>query len=605
MAAFDPPTGDFSGLNSAAALLNSVSSDLSGDLTATTGAMNTALTDWEGHRRDEFTRAGAGVQVQLKVAGDGCGAVGALMVQYANAFRQACEDVAEYKRLSDAAFTNATATAKTMDPSSTQYDQVFQHADRASSGYESDALAAKTTLATLAAKIATQIDVETEKVAPVSTTLTPDQIRRQVDSSLGLTGLTGTSTATMTTDQAWTLVVGAEKAIPADAVNVNGSVDWTKAFALPAVPPSGSDPSKVNAWWNSLSPTEQDDLLNQQYAQVGNLDGVPIADRDFANRINLPQLISSYQSQLNGLGPEPPKYDLTGPASRFGPNPSNLSSAWTDWNNKHTALQNMLDNLNGLSTALTADPNQQPPLYLIGVQAIGNGRGIVSVGNPDLAANVATYVPGMDTTLSGMSGGVSRSNQMYRSSVSAGASSSAVISWYGYDAPQGLTSAGSYDDAKAGAPLLDSFQNGLRLTHEGSPSLNTVVAHSYGTTLTGYAASHGNTLNADNVVFVASPGTSVDNVSDLRLTGVDSSQNGQHVYATVGQYDPIQLAAGINGPSPYDQDYGAHDFSADSKEGHWYELGWNPSAHSSYWDKGNVALTNMGYVIAGHGDQTQ
>jgi hypothetical protein len=39
-----------------------------------------------------------------------------------------------------------------------------------------------------------------------------------------------------------------------------------------------------------------------------------------------------------------------------------------------------------------------------------------------------------------------------------------------------LGAAAREGDAKTAAPVLDSFQNGLRITHDGSPSLNTVVA---------------------------------------------------------------------------------------------------------------------------------
>lgn len=210
----------------------------------------------------------------------------------------------------------------------------------------------------------------------------------------------------------------------------------------------------------------------------------------------------------------------------------------------------------------------------------------------------------MGTTLTGIGGGVDRANAMYDAALLAGATTPAAVTWYGYDAPQSLGSAASNDDAAKGAPLLASFQNGLRLTHVGAPSLNTVVSHSYGTTVTGYAASHGHSLNVDNIVFLASPGVTVDNVGDLRLTGAASGGNGQHVYATVAQYDPIRLAAGVNGPDPTGLDFGAHDFSADPEKGHWYWLGWNLGAHSSYWQTDNIALRNMG-VIAGAGDQTK
>ncbi|MFF3570060.1 alpha/beta hydrolase [Nocardia jiangxiensis] len=103
-------------------------------------------------------------------------------------------------------------------------------------------------------------------------------------------------------------------------------------------------------------------------------------------------------------------------------------------------------------------------------------------------------------------------------------------------------------------PALKSFQNGLRASHVGAPSYNTVVGHSYGTTVIGDAAGHDQLhpddppssrgpLNADNVVFVASPGSTVDHAGDLHLTGVPQDQVPQHVWSTRAKGDWIGIPA--------------------------------------------------------------
>ncbi len=173
-----------------------------------------------------------------------------------------------------------------------------------------------------------------------------------------------------------------------------------------------------------------------------------------------------------------------------------------------------------------------------------------------------------------------------------------MVTWYGYDAPQTvLPEAADLSYAEQGAPLLDGFMTGLRATHRGdAPSHNAVVAHSYGATLVGWAASHGHTLDADDVVLVASPGEAVGSgwfgsgtVDDLHLRPGESAG---HVYATRSANDPIRWAAGTHlGADPVADYFGAHVFDASPEGG-----------HGDYWDRyTNPALKGMGLVIAGQG----
>jgi hypothetical protein len=197
--------------------------------------------------------------------------------------------------------------------------------------------------------------------------------------------------------------------------------------------------------------------------------------------------------------------------------------------------------------------------------------------------------------------------------------------------------------ADAGVPALDNFQSGLRASHDGAPSFNTVVGHSYGTTLIGDAASHGRTLDADQVVLIASPGATVDHASDLHLTGVPQDQVSQHVWATRAANDEIPvyshsegivgggltgfilgaplgpIGSGIlgyvgahvgshvdpEGPlgvDPAAGDFGGRKFASDpGPSGPWYEDGYDTAAHSHYFDiNGNTpvrSLQNVGDLI--------
>jgi hypothetical protein len=127
---------------------------------------------------------------------------------------------------------------------------------------------------------------------------------------------------------------------------------------------------------------------------------------------------------------------------------------------------------------------------------------------------------------------------MVQAARTAGSPSTSVITWDGYAAPQSIFPQAAEDKWADGAKQdLDRFQDGLRASHEGAPAHNTVIGHSYGTTVVGHAARDGD-LNADDVVFVASPGVGVSNADQLHLDGVPQDQVGRHVHSTVAQHDP-------------------------------------------------------------------
>jgi hypothetical protein len=145
---------------------------------------------------------------------------------------------------------------------------------------------------------------------------------------------------------------------------------------------------------------------------------------------------------------------------------------------------------------------------------------------------------------------------------------------------------------------LHRFQAGLRATHTGPRSHNTVVGLSYGTTVVGLTG-HAYGLDADDIVLLGSPGTGVAHAADL---GLDPG----HVWASTAAHDVINAAAdplqagiptvlrpllGIPtdrlwfGPSPTGADFGAHVFAGAPGSG------LDPiAAHVGYLDPGNPAL---------------
>jgi hypothetical protein len=335
-----------------------------------------------------------------------------------------------------------------------------------------------------------------------------------------------------------------------------------------AQPPT--DPKAFHDWWSKLTPAEKDDLW-QHNQYLGNTDGMPADDRDHYNRLKLADELARAQAGDPAVS----------------------------------------DKLNDLQTiAAQAD---QPGRYLLQADTQSGARthAVIAAGNPDTADDVCTYVPGTGSQPSKMGGDMARVEAMRQQAVQSGAKNPSVIAWYGYDAPEALPNATQQHYADTAAPALDRFQDGLRATHDGPPSHNTVVGHSYGTTAVGDAAGHRRSLNADSVVFLASPGTTLDGAGDANLTGIPHDQLAQHIFATKASHDPIpelypdsQVGRYIPGMDdfnrdPTDRDFGAQVFQSDPGTLHWYMGGYDPKAHSEYWDQNSKSPRAIGDIIAG------
>ncbi|MBF6060497.1 hypothetical protein IU500_06865 [Nocardia terpenica] len=332
-----------------------------------------------------------------------------------------------------------------------------------------------------------------------------------------------------------------------------------------------TDPKALHDFWETLTPAEKDALYEHDH-YLGNHDGLPTVDRDHYNRMTLQDEFARAQ---NG--------DPT-----------------------------VKDKLGDLKT-VAAEVNK-PDRYLMLLDS-QSGRvpyAAIAAGNPDTASNVSTYVPGTSSRPSSIDREMGRADAMQKNARYAGAKSPSVIAWLGYEAPPGIPDASTKHWADTGASALDRFQDGLRASHDGQPSYNTVLGHSYGTTLIGDAASHGRSLNADAVTLVASPGTTVGHASDLHLTGVPQDEVAKHIFATKADNDPVPLYGDVGGGLPFVGDnfgkdptwsgFGAQTFRSDSGSS-WPIVGYDPGAHSEYWNPGNKALQGMGDIIAGHGDQ--
>lgn len=360
---------------------------------------------------------------------------------------------------------------------------------------------------------------------------------------------------------------------------------------------AGRSPAEVQAWWESLTPLQQEQALREFPDLVGQLDGIPISDRDVANRTVLERERGLLQQQLSEIEAREEflwKALQQGQVLDVYPEAEDPRAALEDelrrLASERAELPGKLRGIDAITTRLN-DPGR-PDAYLIGFSSDGDGRAIVSVGNPDTAENVLTYVPGTGEQLSSVGGGLKRMDAMAQDAAwAAGGEKTSVVYWYGYDAPDSIADAGGESYAEGGGPVLDRFQTGLRATHDGEvPSRNTVLGHSYGSTVIGHAA-RGSDFDADAVVFVGSPGVGVDHVSDL--AGLRPDQ----VWATTAKHDVIGLVPDwgfTHGKDPSEADFGARVFRSDP--GSFLDM---TGAHSAYWEENNPARTNVAEIVTG------
>lgn len=358
--------------------------------------------------------------------------------------------------------------------------------------------------------------------------------------------------------------------------------------------PLPEDPQEFREAWDQLS-DEQKDWLYAQDPFIGNHPGMPFEDKDQYNRVHLDELSQSAQTEVDRIAGEHPEW-ASGPPTTANPNPPKPYREWRQRLDDAIKVDQQYDQVH---KALESPDGLKRYLGILDEE----GHAAVSINNPDEAIRHATFVPGTGQDLSRLEFSTEKSEAMLQATLAADPNLDiedvSVTTWMDYDRPMNLMQAASPSHAHGGADALQDFQSGLRASHDGAtgPSTNTVIGHSYGSTLMGAAGLDGY-LDANNVVAVGSPGILAGNAGDLNLPA------DANVFATRAEKDIITLATGLTlGPDPTSGKFGAIPFEAAPGKSWPFGL---PSvdAHSSYWSDGNPALLNMGKIIAGQTDVT-
>lgn len=335
-------------------------------------------------------------------------------------------------------------------------------------------------------------------------------------------------------------LVGQFVRLPSGPVDFPELAAWAADLTpapVAAVPPTG-DPVAVARWWSGLSEAVQLVTIRAHPSSIGRLDGVPAWARDRANRLVLDCALSA-----------------GAPAS-------------------DTALARVV----AARIAVEEAGGQRVQLQELDLHG---DLVVLAIGDLDSAASVAVLVPGIRTTPEGDLGPQVADARHVATAARAAAPGLSVagVVWLGYRTP-GFVGALSRDAAERGGPELDASLRGLAAARpasgHGRPR-TAVVAHSYGTVVTGQAADEPGRLAADAVVLLGSPG----------MRGGAHSLEAPEVYDAAGPLDPV-AASGWFGTPPWMPGYGATPLPVTWLEG-----------HTDYFDTTRPTLAAIGAVVAG------
>jgi hypothetical protein len=277
-------------------------------------------------------------------------------------------------------------------------------------------------------------------------------------------------------------------------------------------PPVHGSPVDNAAWWRSLSPLQQQQVIRGHPEWIGSRDGVDFTARDLANRAMLTVDRDHLVAERERL-----KADLA--ASWFG-------GAVT---NDDAALDQVKDKLASIDAieATLAQPGEHQLLLLDMGQE--RSQAAIANGNVQTAANVAVFIPGMGTTVANsMKGSDKTMHDLRLTALRASGQvhptrepTTAAVTWIGYQTPQrvldvlNLDNSGAVDTtARKGAAQLVPFLQGIGAARDHDAHL-TLLGHSYGSTTAGLALRQ--ETGVDDAVFFGSPGLGTDHVEDLRL----------------------------------------------------------------------------------------
>ena len=403
-------------------------------------------------------------------------------------------------------------------------------------------------------------------------------------------------------------------------------------------------PEERAKFWSEQS-YEQKQYLADRYPQlIGNADGVEAWARDRANRINLREEKRKTEKLLQYL--EAVQYDSTRnlfPGSIYDSNRGHYDQAFRE---KLTRVKRDLAAYNQIESTLREAVSLEAyqhgthgdPVSLLTLQNDGRRvKAAVASGDVDNAKHIATFVPGIGTTVEGKLGDYFRDAKNLRQAAAAQGNMStrdvATIAWLGYDAPGEAKNPGNWVDiaspklAQAGSDRLAGFMTGMHASRQygAGDAHMTLVGHSYGSTTSGMAATKVKPGVIDDLVMFGSPGMGTFDSKDFHVDkghrwvsgvpyGDDVQGAGSIVRSTIGfaglgknPMDPdssfTHLSGDATGYAGYTRP--SHPNPDDYARTNVARLYWNPlrvpstANHGVYLEQGTETLEDIARVVAG------
>lgn len=335
---------------------------------------------------------------------------------------------------------------------------------------------------------------------------------------------------------------------------------------LLASPPA---PRLVESWWRNLDDRAQRSLAAAAPEVVGNLDGVPFAIRNEANRSVLRDTIRELE-----LG-------LTGEVGR---------ALATQSNERLQMLYAVADAL-GPSSA-------NPQRSLITLDTEDAGKAAIVLGDLQTADYVSYLIPGMfisvggnivewtDTAARLYDEQVSWLNLLADAGAEPGTRTVATVAWIGYQTPH-LLNVGSLDLAYEGRDAIADALVGLESLRRNDPPHVSLLAHSYGSTAAMLALSE-TEVEVDALAMIGSPGSPVTSADDLHVRGA--------IFVGEAAWDPISNSSFFGG-DPGSGEFGAAVMSVRGGiDVVTNEVLVGSTGHNEYFSPGTEAMRNMALI---------
>ena len=308
---------------------------------------------------------------------------------------------------------------------------------------------------------------------------------------------------------------------------------------------------------------------------VGNLEGVPFDQRDYANRQSLAEDIATFAH---------PVAAVTGRSAI-------IDSGTTG---------HLLDQV---TAALVAPPGS-PARHLVSLDPTGAGTASIVIGDLDSADFVSYLVPGMFYTVdTQMVGWTDAAQAVYDTEVEwlatlaetdprLDGATVATVAWIGYETP-GMGNFTTLDLAYGGRDAIAASINAVRTLRGAEQPFLSVIGHSYGSTAAMMALADFR-IEVDALAVVGSPGSDATTAAALGVAG-------DNVFVGEADWDQVKDTA-FFGVDPGTAAFGAHRFSVDG--------GVDPltgatlassTGHDAYFEPGSESLRNLALIALGKG----